>query len=99
MSLDTNTRNNLIFQLGEVLSEKYLLTSEEDIKPYECDGLSAYQKLPVAVVLPDTIEQVQNIAKICSQLKVPIVARGAGTGLSGVALPHEGGIILGLSVQ
>ena len=97
MSLDTNTRNNLIFQLGEVLSEEYLLTSEEDIKPYECDGLSAYQKLPVAVVLPDTIEQVQNIAKICSQLKVPIVARGAGTGLSGGALPHEGGIILGLS--
>ncbi len=97
MSLDTNTRNNLIFQLGEILSEEYLLTSEEDIKPYECDGLSAYQKLPVAVVLPETIEQVQNIAKICSQLKVPIVARGAGTGLSGGALPHEGGIILGLS--
>ncbi len=97
MSLDTNTRNNLIFQLGEILAEEYLLTSEEDIKPYECDGLSAYQKLPVAVVLPETIEQVQSIAKICSQLKVPIVARGAGTGLSGGALPHEGGIILGLS--
>lgn len=97
MSLDTNTRNNLIFQLGEILSEEHLLTSEEAVKPYECDGLSAYQKLPVAVVLPDTIEQIQNIAKICSQLKVPIVARGAGTGLSGGALPHEGGIILGLS--
>ena len=97
MSLDTNTRNNLLFQIGEFLPEEYLLTSEEDIKPYECDGLSAYQKLPVAVVLPETIEQVQRIAKICSQLKVPIVARGAGTGLSGGALPHEGGIILGLS--
>ncbi|WP_299879656.1 FAD-linked oxidase C-terminal domain-containing protein [uncultured Cocleimonas sp.] len=97
MSLDTNTRNNLLFQIGEILPEEYLLTSEEDIKPYECDGLSAYQKLPVAVVLPETIEQVQRIAKICSQLKVPIVARGAGTGLSGGALPHEGGIILGLS--
>ncbi|GAA0397769.1 glycolate oxidase subunit GlcD [Cocleimonas flava] len=97
MSLDTNTRNNLLFQLGEILPEEYLLTSEEAIKPYECDGLSAYQKLPVAVVLPETIEQVQRITKICSQLKVPIVARGAGTGLSGGALPHEGGIILGLS--
>jgi len=97
MSLDTNTRNNLVFQLGEFLSEEHLLTTEEDMKPYECDGLSAYQRLPVAVVLPETIEEVQRIVKICSQLKVPVVARGAGTGLSGGALPHEGGIILGLS--
>ena len=97
MPLDTNTRNNLIFQLGEILSDEYLLTSEEDLKPYECDGLSAYQQLPVAVALPGDIEQVQQIVRICSQLKVPIVARGAGTGLSGGALPHEGGIILGLS--
>ncbi len=97
MSLDTNTHNNLIFQLGEFLSEEHLLTTEEDMKPYECDGLSAYQRLPVAVVLPETIEEVQRIVKICSQLKVPVVARGAGTGLSGGALPHEGGIILGLS--
>ena len=97
MPLDTNTRNDLIFQLGEVLSPEHLLTSEEDLKPYECDGLSAYQRLPVAVALPATIEQVQKIVKLCSHLKVPIVARGAGTGLSGGALPHEGGIILGLS--
>ena len=85
MSLDTNTRNNLIFQLSEILPQEFLLTTEEDLKPYECDGLSAYQKLPVAVALPDTIEQVQSITRICSQLKVPIVARGAGTGLSGGA--------------
>ncbi len=97
MPLDTSTLNNLIFQLGEILSNEYLLTSEEDLKPYECDGLSAYQQLPVAVALPGNIEQVQQIVRICSQLKVPIVARGAGTGLSGGALPHEGGIILGLS--
>ena len=97
MAIDSNTKNSLIFQLGEILPDQYLLTSEEDMKPYECDGLSAYQRLPVAVALPETIEQVQQIAKICSQLKVPIVARGAGTGLSGGALPHEGGIILGLS--
>ena len=97
MPLDTNTRNNLIFQLGEIVPAEYLLTTEEDLKPYECDGLSAYQQLPVAVILPDTIEQVQSIVRICSQLKVPVVARGAGTGLSGGALPHEGGIILGLS--
>lgn len=97
MSLDLNTKNDLIFRLGEILPPASLITSEEDLKPYECDGLSAYQRLPVAAVLPDTIEQVQQIVKICSQLQVPIVARGAGTGLSGGALPHEGGIILGLS--
>lgn len=98
--LNTNTENNrlnLISQLSEVLPPEYLLTQEEDLKPYECDGLAAYQRLPVAVALPSTIEQVQTIVKICSTLHIPIVARGAGTGLSGGALPHEGGIILGLS--
>ena len=97
MPLDPNTKNDLIFRLGEILPPASLITKEEDLKPYECDGLSAYQRLPVAAVLPDTIEQVQQIVKVCSQLQVPIVARGAGTGLSGGALPHEGGIILGLS--
>jgi len=97
MSLDSNTRNNLLFRLAEILESNYLLTQEEDLKPYECDGLSAYQRLPVAVALPKTIEEIQAIVKVCSQLKVPVVARGAGTGLSGGALPHEGGIILGLS--
>lgn len=97
MLLDENTHNNLLFQLGEILPPEYLLTKKEELTPYECDGLSAYQRLPVAVALPETIEQVQQIVKTCSQLQVPIVARGAGTGLSGGALPHEGGIILGLS--
>ncbi|KAG1682879.1 Glycolate oxidase subunit GlcD [Nymphon striatum] len=80
--------------LGEILPPEYLLTKKEELRPYECDGLSAYQRLPRC---QETIEEVQQIVKICSQLKVPIVARGAGTGLSGGALPHEGGIILGLS--
>lgn len=97
MRLDANTKNDLIFQLGGILHSEFLLTNIEDLTPYECDGLSAYQKLPVAVALPDSIEQIQQIVQLCSKLKVPIVARGAGTGLSGGALPHEGGIILGLS--
>ncbi|HIP81004.1 MAG TPA: FAD-binding protein [Leucothrix mucor] len=89
--------NTLLFQLEQILSPEFLLTKKEELTPYECDGLSAYQRLPLAVVLPDTIEQVQEIVKCCASLKIPIVARGAGTGLSGGALPHEGGIILGLS--
>jgi len=89
--------NALLLQLEDILSAEYLLTKKEELTPYECDGLSAYQRLPLAVALPDTIEQVQKIVKLCANLQIPIVARGAGTGLSGGALPHEGGIILGLS--
>lgn len=96
-STTENKRETLLFQLSEVLLPQHLLTKEEDLKPYECDGLAAYQRLPLAVVLPGTIEEVQKIVQVCSKLQIPIVARGAGTGLSGGALPHEGGIILGLS--
>jgi len=97
MLIDPDVKKTLIAQLSDILDYEYLFTETEDLKPYECDGLSAYRKLPIAVALPETIEQVQQITKLCSTLKVPIVARGAGTGLSGGALPHEGGIILGLS--
>ncbi len=90
-------RQQLLFELGEILPAECLLSKQEELKPYECDGLSAYQRLPLAVALPDTIAQVQQVVKVCSRLQIPIVARGAGTGLSGGALPDEGGIILGLS--
>lgn len=83
--------------LGEFLSEDQLLTSTEELKPYECDGLSAYKRVPLAVALPDTIEEIQKIMRICSMHNIPVVARGAGTGLSGGALPDENGIILGLA--
>ncbi len=96
MSLEPN-HSSLLFQLAEIVPSKYLLTEKEQLKPYECDGLSAYRSLPLAVVLPDTIEQIQKIVVVCSQLQIPVVARGAGTGLSGGALPNSGGIILGLS--
>lgn len=55
------------------------------MRPYECDGLAAYRRLPLAVALPETVEQVQDIVKICAEFNVPVVARGAGTGLSGGA--------------
>ncbi|MCK5902772.1 MAG: FAD-binding protein [Cocleimonas sp.] len=97
MNTQLESHNSLLFALREILEEKHLLTDKEDLKPYECDGLSAYQCLPLAVVLPETIEEVQKIVRVCESLRIPIVARGAGTGLSGGALPDEGGIILGLS--
>ncbi len=69
----------------------------EDMRPYECDGLSAYRQLPLVVVLPRTVEQVQAIMRLCRRLHVPVVARGAGTGLSGGALPVAHGVLLSLA--
>ena len=74
-----------------------MLHEREALKPYECDALSAYRRLPLAVVLPDSIEQVQAIMRLCSARGVPVVARGAGTGLSGGALPVQGGVLLSLA--
>ncbi|MDH5711225.1 MAG: FAD-binding protein, partial [Gammaproteobacteria bacterium] len=90
-----NTR--LISYLCDIVPSASVLHETEDLKPYECDGLSAYRSLPIAVVLPDNIDQVQAILKLCHQYKVPVVARGAGTGLSGGALPYERGIVLSLA--
>ncbi|MCK5918990.1 MAG: FAD-binding protein [Cocleimonas sp.] len=97
MNSEPESRNNILLALREILPEKYLLTAKEDLKPYECDGMPAYQRIPIAVALPSTIEEVQKIIRACESQRIPVVARGAGTGLSGGALPHEGGIILGLS--
>lgn len=74
-----------------------VLSAPEELKPYECDGLSAYRQVPMAVVLPDTIEQVQAVMCLCHARRVPVVARGAGTGLSGGALPFASGIVLSLA--
>ena len=74
-----------------------LVTSIEGITPYETDGLAAYRSLPAAVALPETVPQVQAVLKACSEIGVPVVARGAGTGLSGGALPFPGCVLLSLS--
>ncbi|AZV26652.1 glycolate oxidase subunit GlcD [Pseudomonas syringae] len=66
----------------------------EELKPYECDGLSAYRTTPLLVVLPRHIDEVQGVLRICHERRVPVVARGAGTGLSGGALPLEKGVLL-----
>ncbi len=74
-----------------------LLWHLEDTVPYECDGLSAYRERPLLVALPENEVQVAAVLRVCHQLKVPVVARGAGTGLSGGALPHASGVTLGLA--
>ncbi len=87
----------LVNRLEYILPAACVLHEKEDLHPYECDGLSAYRNLPLAVALPETIEQVQAILKLCYELDVPVVARGAGTGLSGGALPLSDGILLSLA--
>ena len=84
-------------RISEILPAQSILLADEDKRPYECDGLSAYRQIPGMVLLPDTVEQVQAIARACYAAKVPLVARGAGTGLSGGALPLPEGVLLGLS--
>nr|WP_238344392.1 FAD-linked oxidase C-terminal domain-containing protein [Ramlibacter lithotrophicus] len=74
-----------------------LLWNAEDTTPYECDGLTAYRQRPLVVALPETDSQVQAVLKACHGLKVPVVARGAGTGLSGGAMPHAMGVTLSLA--
>ena len=87
-------QRKVVDALRAVLPERCVLFNEEDTRPYECDGLAAYRQLPMVVVLPDTEAQVIEILKICHALKVRIVPRGAGTGLSGGALPIADGIVL-----
>ncbi|ODU98397.1 MAG: glycolate oxidase subunit GlcD [Rubrivivax sp. SCN 70-15] len=80
-----------------VLPAHALLWQREDTVPYECDGLTAYRQQPLAVALPETEAQVAAVLRICHQLDVPVVARGAGTGLSGGALPLALGVTLSLA--
>jgi glycolate oxidase len=84
----------LLSALRAQMPELEILHSEEALKPYECDGLSAYRTTPMLVVLPRELEQVATILRICHQQRVPVVPRGAGTGLSGGALPLERGVLL-----
>ncbi|MBK8163659.1 MAG: FAD-binding protein [Gammaproteobacteria bacterium] len=90
-------RDSLIQSLRATLPEHCLLSEAESLRPYECDALSAYRQCPLLVCLPETVEQVQAVLQICHRLGVPVVARGAGTGLSGGALPLADGVLLSLA--
>ena len=87
----------VVAALQQVLPQHALLWTPEDTTPYECDGLTAYRERPLVVVLPETYAQVQGVLRACHALNVPVVARGAGTGLSGGAMPHKLGVTLSLA--
>jgi len=87
-------KSALLVALQTQLPDLKILHEPEELKPYECDGLSAYRTTPLLVVLPEHLDQVQTVLKLCHERKVPVVARGAGTGLSGGALPLAKGLLL-----
>jgi glycolate oxidase len=88
---------DVVAALTEVLPRDAILFRHEDTVPYECDALTAYRTSPMVVVLPETESQIAATLKLCHRMGVPIIARGAGTGLSGGALPLHEGVILSLA--
>jgi len=90
-------QSQVVRALQAVLPPHALIWNAEDTTPYECDGLTAYRARPLAVALPETEAQIAGVLKACHALDVPVVARGAGTGLSGGAMPHAMGVTLSLA--
>ncbi len=84
-------------RFAKILPEHCIVADEDSIRPYECDGLTGYRQMPRLVLLPETVEQVQDIMRICQATKTPIVPRGAGTCLSGGATPHPEGVVLSVA--
>jgi glycolate oxidase len=95
--IDIARQREVVRRLREFMPERSVLWEEEDTRPYECDGLTAYRRLPMVVTLPETEEQVQRILRTCSAIGAPVVPRGAGTGLSGGALPLGDGVLLSMA--
>ena len=97
LSSQASLQAKVVAALLLVVPKHALLWRNEDTTPFECDGLTAYRQRPMVVALPETYEQVQGILKSCHDTGVPVVARGAGTGLSGGAMPHANGVTLSLA--
>src|SRR5690606_15724227 len=91
------SKAELAEQLRTFVDANFVITDNETMKPYECDGMSMYCEMPWLVVLPETVPQVQRIMRICHKHEIPVVARGAGTGLSAGAMPNKEGVLLSLA--
>jgi len=91
------SQRELASMFSEFIDPNFVIDDAETLRPYECDGLSVYCEMPLLVLLPETIAQVQRVMSICHQYHIPIVARGAGTGLSAGAMPNIDGVVLSLA--
>jgi len=95
--VSADLQSKVVLALSKVLAAEDILYTPEDTTPYECDGLTAYRQRPLCVVIPKTTVQVQEVLKICHEMSVPVIARGAGTGLSGGAMPSVKGVTLSMA--
>ncbi len=98
-TVDTARQTQVAAALRAFLPASAVLFSAEDVKPYECDGLTAYREQPLVVALPESEAQVAAVLKACHALQGPVIARGPGTGLSVVELPRKLGVELALSKE
>src|ERR1700692_4338582 len=90
-------RADIVAALKRIVRGEGVIASEEAMRPYESDGLTAYRQLPMVVVLPETTAQVAKILRYCHRNGIKVVPRGAGTSLSGGALPLADGVLLGMA--
>ncbi|WP_026479400.1 FAD-binding oxidoreductase [Ahrensia sp. 13_GOM-1096m] len=93
----TGRRNAIVEGLYNLLPDECVISDERELVPFETDAFTAYRRLPLAVVLPYTTQQVADVLKYCSTNKIPVVPRGAGTSLAGGAIPQEDAIVIGVS--
>jgi glycolate oxidase len=91
-----SNKDKIIADLSRILKSENILSHQDEIRPYETDALAAYKQKPLLVVLPETVDQVSKILKYCNENKVKVVPRGAGTGLSGGALPLADCVLLSM---
>ena len=87
----------VITSLKKIIKAENIIDHDDEIRPFETDALSAYKQKPLAVVFPENTQEVSKILSFCNQARIKVVPRGAGTGLSGGALPLEDSILLCLS--
>src|SRR5579864_6865862 len=90
-------RRRIVKALRAILADEAVIATEREMKPYESDGLTAYRQLPLVVVLPQTTEEVARVLRYCHENGIKVVPRGAGTSLSGGALPLGVGVLLGMA--
>ena len=94
IAIDTAT---LASKFRAFIDDDFVIDDADAKRPFECDGLFVYKEMPRLVVMPASTEEVQKAMRLCSDHQVPVVVRGAGTGLSGGALPHPDGVLLSLT--
>src|SRR3954449_3488435 len=89
-------RDRIVAALSSIVPGEGVISTEREMRPYESDGLTAYRQLPFLVVLPERTEQVSRVLRYCHDNGIRVVPRGAGTSLSGGAMPLADGVLLGM---